>query len=81
MQWHSITVLILIHFLTLYYDILTFFKQILTLPRQAVQLAYIMEDKLKDATEEVDKERDMKDVVDATIKEKATAIESAEAWA
>ena len=46
-----------------------------------MQLAYIMEDKLKDATEEVDKERDMKDVVDATIKEKATAIESAEAWA
>ena len=81
MQWHSITILILIHFLTLYYDILTLFKQILTLPRQAVQLAYIMEDKLKDATEEVDKERDMKYVVDATIKEKATATESAEAWA
>ena len=72
-------VLILIHFLTSYYVILTFFKQILTLLGQAMQLAYMVKDKLKDIAEEANKERALKDVVKATTKEKVTATESAEA--
>nr|POE97560.1 hypothetical protein CFP56_17079 [Quercus suber] len=43
---------------------------ILTLLGQAAQLAYMMEDKLKDAMEEADKERALKDVA-----------ENAKAWA
>ena len=79
LQWHTIVVLILIHFFTSYYIILTFFKQILTLLGQAVQLAYMVKDKLKDITEEADKERALKDIAKATTKEKVTDTESAEA--
>ena len=79
LQWHTIVVLILIHFFTSYYIILTFFKQILTLLGQAVQLAYMVKDKLKDITEEADKERALKDIAKATAKEKVTDTESAEA--
>ena len=81
MQWHTIAVLIPIHFLTFYYVILTFFKQILTLPEQAAQLAYIIEDRLKDAAEKADKEKALKDIVEATTKEKVTTVKNAEARA
>lgn len=46
-----------------------------------MQLAYIMEDRLKDIAEEADKETALKDVAEATIKEKPTATKSAKAWA
>ncbi|KAL0000705.1 hypothetical protein SO802_014486 [Lithocarpus litseifolius] len=45
----------------------------------AAQLAYMMKDKLKDAVEEVDKEKALKDVAEATVKEKVTAAKNAEA--
>ena len=69
------------HFLTSYYVILTFFKQIQTLPRQAAQLAYIVEDEMKDAIEEANKEGALKDIAKATAKEKVTDSESAKAQA
>lgn len=43
-------------------------------------MAYIMENRLKDAVEEADKEKALKDVAEATAKEKVTATENAEAW-
>ena len=53
----------------------------LTLPEQVVQLAYLMEDRLKDVAEEADKEKALKDVAEATTKEKFTVAENAEARA
>lgn len=53
----------------------------LTLPKQVAQLAYLMEDGLKDAAEEADKEKALKDVAEATRKEKFTVAENAEVWA
>ena len=41
-------------------------------------MAYMMEDRLKDAIEEADKERALKDVVEATVKKKDKAVENAE---
>ena len=41
-------------------------------------MAYMMEDRLKDAIEEADKERALKDVVEATVKKKDKAVEDAE---
>ena len=46
-----------------------------------MQLAYIVEDELQDAVEEANKERALKDVVEATAKEKVIASESAKAQA
>ena len=46
-----------------------------------MQLAYLMEDRLKVAAEEADKEKALKDVAEATMKEKFTVVENAEAWA
>ena len=53
----------------------------LTLLEQVAQLAYLMEDGLKDAAEEADKEKALKDVAEATTKEIFTVVENAEAWA
>lgn len=44
-------------------------------------MAYLMEDRLKDATKEADKEKALKDVAEATAKEKTIAAENAEARA
>lgn len=41
----------------------------------------MMEDRLKDATEEADKERTFKDVAEATAKEKIMTVENIEARA
>lgn len=45
-------------------------------------MAYLMEDRLKDVAEEVDKEKALKDVTEATVKEKTTAAKNvkARAW-
>lgn len=61
--------------------ILIFFRQVLTFPGRAAQLAYMMEDRLKDATEEADKERALKDIAEAAAKEKVIAAENAKARA
>ena len=46
-----------------------------------MQLAYIIEDRLKDAAEKADKEKALKDIVEATTKEKVTTVKNAEARA
>lgn len=43
-----------------------------------MQLTYLMENRLKNAVEEVDKEKALKDVAKATVKEKVTATKNAE---
>ena len=40
-------------------------------------MAYMMEDRLRDVVEEVDKERALKEVVEATVKDKDKAMENA----
>lgn len=42
-------------------------------------MAYMMEDRLKDAAEKADKERALKDVAEATVMEKLIAAENVEA--
>ena len=59
--------------------LLQHFLQLLTLPEQAAQLAYMMDNRLKDTAEEVDKERALKDITMAIAKEKATTAENVEA--
>lgn len=51
----------------------------MTLSEQAAQLAYLMKDRLKDAAEKADKEKDLKDITEATAKEKTTAAKNAKA--
>lgn len=41
-------------------------------------MAYMMEDMLKDAAEEVDKERALKEVSEAIVKDKDKVVENAE---
>ena len=41
-------------------------------------MAYMMEDRLKSATEEVNREKALKEVAEATAREKSAAIENAE---
>ena len=43
-----------------------------------MQLAYIIEDRLKDAAEEANKERSLKEVVEAMVRDKGKAMEDAE---
>ena len=81
LQWHTLAILIPFHFLFFCYFTLVFLIRILTLPGQAAQLAYMMEDRLMDATDEIDKEKALKDVVEATTKEKAYMAENAKARA
>lgn len=59
--------------------LLQHFLQLLTLPEQAAQLAYMMDNRLKDTAEEVDKERALKDITMVIAKEKATTAENVEA--
>ena len=81
LQWHTLVILIPFHFLFFCYFTLVFLIRILTLPGQAAQLAYMMEDRLMDATDEIDKEKALKDVVEATTKEKAYMAKNAKARA
>ena len=55
-----------------------FLAQLLTFSEQAVQLAYIMEDRLKEAAEQANKETASKDVAKVTAKEKITATKISE---
>ena len=41
-------------------------------------MAYIIEDRLKDAVEEADRERALKEVAEATVRDKRKAVEDAE---
>ena len=41
-------------------------------------MAYMIEDRLKGAAEEANKEKALKEVAEATTKEKGTAVENAE---
>ena len=41
-------------------------------------MAYMMEDRLKSAAKEADREKALKEVVEATAREKSTTIEKAE---
>ena len=59
--------------------LLQHFLQLLTLPEQAAQLAYMMDNRLKDTAEEVDEERALKDITMVIAKEKATTAENVEA--
>ena len=43
-----------------------------------MQLAYIIEDRLKDAAVEANKERSLKEVVEAMVRDKGKAMEDAE---
>jgi len=81
LQWRTIAILIPLHFLFFCYFTLIFLIRTLTLPGQATQLAYIMEDRLKDAAKEVDTEKALKDVAEATTKEKASLAKNAGARA
>nr|POF11146.1 regulatory-associated protein of tor 1 [Quercus suber] len=47
---------------------------------EAAQLAYMIEDRLNDTAEEVDKERALKEVTEATVKDKDKVVENAEEW-
>ena len=60
-----------------YYVTLVFRTQLLTFFEQGAQLAYMMEDWLRDAAKEVDKEKALKEVIEATVKEKGMATENA----
>lgn len=68
-------------FIYFFYFTLIFLIRTLTLPGQAAQLAYMMEDRLKDAAKEVDTEKALKDVAEATAKKKASVAKNAEARA
>lgn len=65
-----------------YYVTLVFHTQLLTFFAQGAQLAYMMEDRLKDVVEEVDKEKGLREVDEAIAKEKGMAAKNAEkrAW-
>ena len=56
----------------------SFFSCLLLLHYQAAQLAYIMDERLKEATEDTEREKASKDVAIATAKEKGKAAEVAE---
>lgn len=45
-----------------------------------MKLAYMMEVKLRDAAEETDKERALKEVAKATVKDKDKVVENAKEW-
>ena len=58
-------------------SVCTFPSYLLTLRLQAAQLAYMLKDLLKEVTEDVDRERALKDVAVAMAKDKNKAAEDA----
>lgn len=78
LQWHTIVVIYYSFILTQMYLYLFFFSCLPLLYYQVAQLAYVVEDRLKEATEDADRERALKDVVVATVKDKGKAVEATE---
>lgn len=81
LQWHTIAVMLSSYYYLLIYipSHSPFFIILcckLLLPCLAAQLAYMMEDQLRGAAKEVDKEKALKEV--ATAKEKGTTTENVE---
>lgn len=77
LQWHTIAVTLILCLFNFYYVISLFLTLLPTLPWQAAQLAYMMEDRLKNAAEEAEKEKALKEVVEAIARGKGTAAKNA----
>ena len=79
LQWHTIAV---IHFtlssLHKCICIFHFFSCFLLLCYQAAQLAYVIDNRLKEAAEDADREKALKDIVVAIAKDKGKATEAVE---
>ena len=79
LQWHTIAV---IHFtlssLQKCTCIFPFFSCLLLLCYQVAQLAYVINDQLKEAAKDADREKAFKDVAVATTKDKGKAAEVVE---
>ena len=77
LQWHTIAV---IHFtlssLHKCTCIFPFFSCFLLLCYQAAQLAYVIDNRLKEAIEDADQEKALKDIVVATAKDKGKATKA-----
>ena len=86
LQWHIVAVILSFYYYLFIYTspsslLFIVFNYKFLLPCQAAQLAYMMENQLRGAVKEADKEKALKEVAEATAKERGTAVENAEEWA